>query len=152
GDGRALQRADRLGWELSIDSDPRRALAFSLGNALRVHAHGIYEEGDLRIAWQPRSNLELEVDPGVRSSTGEVRYLVDAPDGSAELARLHAASWSATARATWTPTRTISVQAYAQALRARYLWRDPMVGVAGARVLRFDELMPGAFDASAFDG
>jgi hypothetical protein len=152
GDGRALERTGRLGWELSINSDPRRSLVGAWSSALRsTHAGWEFDlDGDLKV--RVRDNVELDIQPAIVISNGEPRYVFASdPDGSPRFARLYASSIGVTTRATWTLTRDLTLQAYVQALLASLAYRDPFVADPSLRVIGIDQLQPASFDPSTHD-
>lgn len=151
GDGRALERAGRLGLELSLSSDPHRAVAASGSLTLRGTRNGseLYANGVLSV--RPRDNLELDVQPDVVVVRGEPRYIDGADPVGPRFARLDATSLGVTTRATWTLHRDLSLQAYVQALLATLRYRDALVADPADRVIGLDDLRPGGFDPSTYD-
>jgi hypothetical protein len=151
GDGRALQRSGRLGWELEINSDPRRSVLLAWSSQLRSTHDGweFYLDSDLKL--RPRDNIELDLQPSIELSYGEPRF-VDASDPlGPRFARLDATSIGVTTRATWTLTRDLTVQAYVQALLASLRHRDALVADASLRVIGLDQLRPAGFDPAMYD-
>ncbi len=61
GDGRALERAGRLGLEVSLRSDPHRAASASMSLATRSTYNGSETYLNGVIALRPRDNLEFDV-------------------------------------------------------------------------------------------
>jgi hypothetical protein len=152
GDGRALQRSGRLGWEIEINSDPRRAVVVAWSHQLRSTHDGweYYADGDLKL--RPRDNVELEIQPSLVFSRGEPRYLFASDDdGSPRFARLYASSVGVTTRATWTLQRDLTLQGYVQALLASLRYRDAFVADPALRVIGIDQLQAASFDPAAYD-
>jgi hypothetical protein len=152
GDGRALERSGRLGWELSVNSDPRRAVVGAWSSQLRSTHDGweLYVDADLTL--RPRANIELDFQPSLVFSRGEPRYVFASdPDGSPRFARLYASSVGITTRATWTLQRNLTLQAYVQALLASLRYRDAFVADPSLRVIGLDQLQPASFDPSLYD-
>ncbi|HTL34589.1 MAG TPA: DUF5916 domain-containing protein [Kofleriaceae bacterium] len=151
GDGRALERAGRLGLELSVHSDPRRAV--TAGASLSEYGAGIgnYTEVDSNVTIRPRDDIELELEPSMLVTRGEPRYLEDDTIGP-RFARQDATSFGVTTRAIWTLERDLSVQAYVQALLATIRYRDAFGASPDDRVIRMDDLVPGTFDPAMYDG
>ena len=151
GDGRALERAGRLGLELSLNSDPHRAISASTALTLRGTNNGSETYINGTIAWHPRDNLELEVQPDITVARGEPRF-VDATDPAGpRFARLDATSLGVTTRATWTLHRDLTVQGYVQALLATLRYRDAFVADPTTRVIGLEALHPAAFDPAMYD-
>jgi len=151
GDGRALQRSGRLGVELGLHSDPRRAVVGGLGvTAQSTHA-GSYTAAEASFSIRPRDDVELEIDPELLVTRGEPRYLADDELGP-RFARQNATSFGATIRTTWTLQRDLTLQAYLQALLATIRYRDPFVADPLDRVVGLDDLQPGTFDPAMYDG
>ena len=151
GDGRALQRAGKLGFELEARSDTRRAVVGELSVYLASvrDGHTAAIDGELEI--RPRDNIELAVEPELLVTRGEPRFLADDPAGP-RLARQNATSFGITARATWTLTRDLTLQAYAQALLATIRYRDAFTADPADRVIALSELAPATFDPAMYDG
>ncbi len=152
GDGRALQRSGRLGWEIEIASDPRRAVVVAWSHQLRSTHDGweYYADGDLKL--RPRDNVELDVEPSLVFSRGEPRYVFASDDdGSPRFARLYASSVGVTTRVTWTLLRDLTLQAYVQALLAALDYRDAFVADPALRVIGLDQLRAASFAAGSYD-
>lgn len=152
GDGRALQRSGRLGWEFEIKSDPRRAVVASWSSQLRSTHAGweLYADSDLEL--RPRANVELDLQPSLVFSYGEPRFVDGSDPLGPRFARLDASSLGLTTRLTWTLQRDLTVQAYVQGLLASLRYRDPFVADPSLRVIGLDELQPASFDAAIYDG
>jgi hypothetical protein len=150
GDGRALQRSGRLGLELGIRSDPRRAVvgAFEV-TAQSTHA-GSYTAASSSFSVRPRDDIELTLEPELLVARGEPRFLEDDPFGP-RFARQDASSFGVTTRAIWTLQRDLTLQAYVQALLATIRYRDAFVADPLDRVVGLDDLQPGAFDPTMYD-
>jgi hypothetical protein len=151
GDGRALERAGRLGLELSVHSDPRRSV--TAGTSLSAYGAGIgsLTEVDSNVTVRPRDDIELELEPSMLITRGEPRYLESDTIGP-RFARQDATSFGVTTRAIWTLKRDLSVQAYVQALLATIRYRDAFGASPDDRVIRLDDLVPGTFDPAMYDG
>jgi hypothetical protein len=152
GDGRALQRSGRLGWEFEINSDPRRAVVGSWSSQLRSTHAGweLYADSDLKL--RPRDNLELDFQPSLVFSYGEPRFVDGSDPLGPRFARLDASSVGLTTRMTWTIQRDLTLQAYLQGLIASLRYRDPFVADPSLRVIGIDQLQPASFDAADYDG
>ncbi len=151
GDGRALERSGRLGWELEVNSDPRRAVVGAWSSQLRSTHAGweLYVDADLKV--RPRDDIEVDMQPSLVFSRGEPRF-VDASDPiGPRFARLYASSVGVTTRATWTLQRDLTLQAYLQALLASLSYRDAFVADPSLRVIGLDQLQPASFDPSQYD-
>ena len=151
GDGRALERSGRLGWELELNTDPRRAVVGTWSSQLRSTHDGweLYADSDLKL--RPRDNIEIDLQPSLVFSYGEPRF-VDASDPNGpRFARLDASSVGLTTRLTWTLQRDLTLQAYVQGLLASLRFRDPFVADPSLRVIGIDQLMPGTFEPAMYD-
>lgn len=151
GDGRALERSGRLGLELSVRSDPRRAVTAGTSLTLRSTNAGIESDASAVVTIRPRDNVELALEPEMMANRGEVRYVGEGPMAP-QFARQDATSFGVTTRAIWTLHRDLSVQAYVQALLATIRYRDAFTANPDDRVIHLDELMPATFDPAMYDG
>jgi hypothetical protein len=151
GDGRALERSGRLGWEAFVQSDSRRAVVGTWEQQLRSTHAGweYYADGDLAV--RPRDNVELDFQPSIELSYGEPRFVDGTDPVGPRFARLEATSLGVTARATWTLQRDLTLQAYVQGLLASLRYRDAFVADPSLRVIGLDELQPASFDPSQYD-
>jgi hypothetical protein len=151
GDGRALQRSGRLGWEVSINSDPRRSVVGSWSSQLRSTRDGweLYADSDLKV--RPRDNIELDFQPSLVFSRGEPRFVDDSDPAGPRFARLDAKSVGLTTRMTWTLQRDLTLQAYVQALLAALRYRDAFTADPALRVIGLDRLQPATFDPAMYD-
>lgn len=151
GDGRALQRAGRLGLELEARSDTRRSVVGAVSSYVASVRDGIHVSIEGELALRPRDNVELTLSPQLLVTRGEPRFVEDDPTGP-RFARQDATSAGITARATWTLTRDLTLQAYAQALLATIRYRDPFTAAPDDRVIALVDLRPATFDAAMYDG
>lgn len=151
GDGRALERSGRLGWELEVNSDPRRAVVGAWSSQLRSTHAGweLYVDSDLTI--RPRDNLELDFQPSLVFSRGEPRFVDGGDPAGPRFARLYASSVGLTARMTWTLQRDLTLQAYVQGLLASLRHRDALTADPSLRVIGLDQLEPASFDPAMYD-
>jgi hypothetical protein len=150
GDGRALQRSGRLGLELSVHSDPRRAVVGGLSvTAQSTHDGGFYEVGS-SFSIRPRDDVEVSIEPEMLIARGEPRYLEDDALGP-RFARQDATSFGATTRAIWTLQRNLTIQAYVQALLATIRYRDAFVADPMTRIVSLNDLQPATFDPAQYD-
>jgi hypothetical protein len=151
GDGRALERSGRLGWEIYVMSDSRRSIVATWEQQLRSTHAGweYYADGDLKV--RPRDSIELDFQPSLELSYGEPRF-VDGTDPLApRFARLDATSIGLTTRATWTLERNLTLQAYVQTLLASLRHRDAFIAAPSLRVIGIDQLQPASFDPTIYD-
>src|SRR5262249_4707109 len=146
GDGRALERAGRLGLELSLNSDPHRAVSASASFTLLGTNNGSETYVNGTVALRPRDNVELEVQPDITVARGEPRFVDATHPAGPRFARLDATSLGVTTRATWTLQRDLTLQGYVQALLATLRYRDALVADPATRVIELKALRPGAFD------
>jgi hypothetical protein len=151
GDGRALQRAGRLGVEAALRSDTRRAVVVGMsGYAASTHT-GATANASADIEVHPRDNIELTLAPELLFASGEPRFVGEDAMGP-RFARQQARSVGITARGTWTLTRDLTLHAYVQALLATIRYRDAFVADPGQRVIALDDLRPASFDPAVYDG
>lgn len=151
GDGRALERAGRLGLELSLRSDPHRSVSASMSLATRGTYNGSETYLNGAIAVRPRDDLELDVEPDVTIARGEPRFVDGSDPAGPRFARLDANSIGMTTRATWTLQRNLTLQVYAQALLATLHYRDALAADPASRVIDLDALRPAGFDPAIYD-
>ena len=151
GDGRALQRSGKLGLELDVRSDTRRSVVGALSLYAASVRDGAYVSAEGELALQPRDNVEIAVEPQLLVARGEPRYLEDDPTGP-RFARQDATSAGVTLRTTWTLTRDLTLQAYAQALLATIHYRDAFTADPTDRVVSLNDLRSATFDSSMYDG
>jgi hypothetical protein len=151
GDGRALQRAGRLGVELDLRTDTRRAVVLGTSfYAASTHTGG---EVDASVSAEihPRDNIELSLEPNLLFASGEPRYLDDDTLGP-RFARQEARAVGITTRGTWTLTRDFTLQAYVQALLATIRFHDAFVADPALRTIGLDDLQAARFDPAMYDG
>jgi hypothetical protein len=142
GDGRALERAERLGGGVALGSartGAARAEGWVGGAVIGGGAQLV--ELDANLTASPLDALELALNPTLIYTRGEPRYLTDVDD-RAVFGALEAWALSATLRATWSFSPTLTLQTYAQlfldAERSDALRDAPSL----ARVFRVDALAP----------
>jgi len=115
GNGVALQRSGRLGWELTLSSDPRKRVVASWSQSSYFVAQGITYTGDGDVVIHAISPLDIEVLPSVLVATGEPRYVLsDSLTGDNIFARQNALALGVTLRTTYTFTPRATLQLYAQ--------------------------------------
>ncbi len=148
-DGRALERAERLGGGVALGSPRTQAVRAEgwFGGAVTPSAQLL--ELDANLAASPLDALELGLNPALIYARGEPRYLADLDD-RAVFGALEAWALSATLRATWSFGPKLTLQAYAQlfldAERSDALRDAPR----SARVYRLDALVPRNGDGFPF--
>jgi uncharacterized protein DUF5916/cellulose/xylan binding protein with CBM9 domain len=152
GDGRALQHSGKLGVEADLRSDNRRDVVGGASVYAAAVQHGSLVEASGELDIRPRANLELSLLPELTIARGEPRFVDGSDPTGPRFARQDATSVGLTARTTWTLERDLTVQAFVQALLATIRYRDAFVADPADRVIGLDELRPGAFDPSMYDG
>jgi hypothetical protein len=152
GDGRALQRAGKLGLELEGRSDTRRSVVGSAAMTYQVVHDGYVLEAETELAMRPRDNFEISVEPQLMFLRGEPRFIDGSDMAGPRFARQDVRSVGVTTRATWTLTRDLTLQAYVQALLATIHYRDAFVADPADRVIELRDLFPGMFDPAMYDG
>lgn len=152
GDGRALQRAGRLGVELEGRTDTRRSVIGAAAITYQSTRDGYVLDASAELELRPRDNVEIEIEPGMMFTRGEPRFLDDEDALGPRFARQDVRSIGVTTRATWTLTRNLTLQGYVQALLATINYRDAFVASATDRVIELADLRGGIFDPSMYDG
>ncbi len=150
GDGRALQRAGRLGVEIEGRTDTRRSVVGAMSAYLVSTRGGGQLSVEGQVDMRPRDNVEISLLPQLLLVRGEPRFLEDDAAGP-RFARQDATSAGLTARATWTLTRDITLQGYVQALLATIRYRDAFTADPADRVVELAALRPAMFDPATYD-
>jgi hypothetical protein len=150
GDGTALERAGLVGWESSLHSDPRLAVAVGLGTTVQWLADGRHVEADAVIGLRLHPQLDLELLPSLLYAAGEPRYVGDEA-GRHRFARERAVAVSGTLRATYTFSTRLSLQAYGQLFVDRVSFSDFSTSTPGDREVELGELAPAAAPAEPID-
>src|SRR5262249_37277625 len=114
GEGTALQRSGRLGWELSLETDPRRSVTVSWEQAAYFVAHGLTYQADGNVTIRARPELDVELLPSSLLARGEPRYVLTDATGEHVFARQDALAAGLTLRTTYTFTPRATLQVYAQ--------------------------------------
>ncbi len=151
GDGRALQRAGRLGLELEGRTDTRRSVVGAAAITYQSTRDGHVLDASAELQLRPRDNVEIAIEPEAMITRGEPRFL-DEDAASPRFARQDVQSIGVTTRATWTLTRNLTLQGYVQALLATINYRDPFVVDPSDRVIALADLEPAGFDPAMYDG
>jgi hypothetical protein len=151
GDGRALQRAGRLGVELEGRSDTRRSIVGAAAVTYQATRDGYVLDAGAELELRPRDNVEITIEPGMMITRGEPRFL-DEDEVAPRFARQDVKSIGVTTRATWTLTRNLTFQGYVQALLATINYRDAFVADPSDRVVSLVDLRPASFDPAIYDG
>lgn len=125
GDGTALQRSGRFGWELSIATDPRERVTASWSQSAYFVARGITYTGDGDVTLHALPQLDIELLPSVLVARGEPRYvLTDLVSGDHVFGRQNALAVGATLRTTYTFTPRATLQLYGQLFGESVAYRD----------------------------
>lgn len=140
GDGAALERAGLVGVEGSAQSDPRRrVVAYLFGQAHRL-SDGYHFEAHGQITFRLRPQLDLDLLPAVVYQSGEPRFIASTAPAASDpggpvgytFGRQRARNVGATARASYTFTPELSLQAYAQLFLVTKQYSDLSTFVATA--------------------
>jgi len=143
GDGTALQRSGRLGWELAIESDPRERITASWSQAAYFVAHGITYTGDGDVMLHALPQLDVELLPSVLVARGEPRYvLTDPATGDHVFGRQSALAVGATLRTTYTFTPRATLQLYGQLFGESVAYRDFGSVAAADREVELGDIVP----------
>jgi len=115
GNGLALERARSAGVELTLTSDPSKALSFSVNTISQWIQTGANFSGSLELALRPASALSLELRPTLSHTLGEPRFAAEgeAP-GQYIFGKLRATSTSLTLRASYAFLPRLTLQMYGQ--------------------------------------
>jgi hypothetical protein len=147
GDGRALERAARVGGAVYLNGDPRRRFLWAIfGQALRIDVtSGLHLETHSDFTARILPQFELELLPTASYDQGEPRYVSSTLVGAQE-----ARSLGATLRAAYTFTPELSLQVYSQAFLARvhYTQFYGFPAVAPRQRIDLASLMPAASPAT----
>jgi hypothetical protein len=150
GDGTALERAGLVGWELAIDSDPRRAVSANVASTAQWLSNGFYLEAEAGATLRLHPQLDLELEPTLLWTTGEPRFI--GADGDQRLfGRLRALALGGTLRVTYTFTPALTLQGYAQLFVDRVRFSEFSTAPAGDHEIALDELSPAARPAESPD-
>jgi hypothetical protein len=149
GDGVALERAASTSARLDVTTDPRRAVVVSAsGQAIQLEgARG--GAGQLSILAHALPQLDLEIDPQVSYTAGEIRFAprATASGGDYIFGRLRAGSASVILRAAYSFTPHLTLQAYSQLFVAAGHYSELSSfprGAAPGATIRLAQLVPGA--------
>ena len=74
GDGTAIERARRIGYQLDVVTDPARRVSASWQSTTERLPEGINFDAGLTLGWRPVSQLELELIPEYLYTAGELRF------------------------------------------------------------------------------
>jgi Domain of unknown function (DUF5916)/Carbohydrate family 9 binding domain-like len=120
GDGTALQRSGLVGYELEVESDPTKKVAFHAETQTQwVTNGGLVFNGTSGVLFRVLTQLDLEVLPTAVYTFGEPRFVGLAGAPSHYLfGKLEAKALGATLRATYTFTPRLTLQTYGQLLVA----------------------------------
>ncbi len=118
GDGTALERADLVGFELELASDPRRTVSFELETQAQKIFDGFAFHGEGTINVRVLPQLDVALLPEILRASGEPRFAGRTAD-SLVFGKLEATEISGTARVTYTFTPRVSLQTYAQLFLAQ---------------------------------
>jgi len=150
GDGTALERAGLLGWELSIHSDPRRAVVVNAASTTQRLSNGWNLEAELGATFRLHPQLDLELEPTALLTTGEPRFIGESGDQRL-FGHLRALALGGTVRATYTFTPALTLQAYAQLFVDRVRFSEFSSAPATDEVIELGELAPAAAPAESPD-
>jgi len=125
GDGTALERKGRFGWELVLETDPRQRVTASWSQAAYFVSHGLTYTGDGDVTFHALPQLDVELLPSVLVAYGEPRYVLTDPDtGDHVFGQQRAFAAGTTLRATYTFTPRVTLQLYGQLFGERVTYTD----------------------------
>jgi hypothetical protein len=149
GNGVALQRSGRLGWELSLTTDPRKRVLGSWSQSAYFVANGITYTGDGDVTIHAIAPLDVELLPSVLVARGEPRYvLADPITGDNVFGRQDARAFGITLRTTYTFTPRATLQIYGQLFGESVAYRDYGRVPASDREVLIADLVPTTVPAS----
>lgn len=125
GDGTALERAERGGFEITLSSDRRRQVYGKIWTQAEMVRNGFnfMLEGDISV--RPLSQFDVQLLPQASYTFGEPRYLMLGDQrGELLFGRLRASSLGIVVRATYTFTPRLTLQIYGQFLLASRHYED----------------------------
>jgi hypothetical protein len=145
GDGTALERGGRLGWELSVHNYELRAfVAVLYATALVVLGGGRFVEAEASVLVHATSALDLELISTSVIARGEPRFVTTAGDGALVFGDQAADALGLALRTTYTVSPRATLQVFLQGFHERVRYGDFAAIAPGDRVGRLDELMPAA--------
>jgi hypothetical protein len=124
GDGTALARGNRAGFELSLASNPAKPVSFTSDMSLGWVENGAAISGNAGVLFRALPALDLEVLPTVVVATGEPRYTGYQVANDYVFGRLDAYSIGTVLRATYAFLPRLTLQAYAQLFLASKHYRE----------------------------
>lgn len=125
GDGTALERAGRLGWEARVTSNTTKPVSFTAFSQLQYLSDGYNVAGRAGVTLRALPQLDFELLPTWQFTAGEPRYVGSGVlSGQYLFGRQNAKSLGATLRATYTFTPRLTLQTYAQLFLASGHYSD----------------------------
>jgi uncharacterized protein DUF5916 len=144
GDGTALERDGLIGLEVNLSTDPRAALVVGFRSQSQRLFDGWNFNLGATLTLRTLPQLELELEPTFRWTTGESRFVApgSAP-GSYLFGRQDALATGLTLRATYTFTPRLTLQTYAQIFLAAVHYDDFTVATPrDDHTVHLDDLTP----------
>lgn len=115
GNGLALERAPLASLDLTLTSDPSKAVSFSLSTYSQWIQTGANFSGSLELALRPAPALSLELRPTLDHTLGEPRFAAEGEAaGQFVFGKLRATSTSLTLRASYAFLPRLTLQMYGQ--------------------------------------
>jgi hypothetical protein len=124
--GVAMLRPSAWSWDVSVNSDDRKALTLSLGTraAYGQRDSNLARGGFVSLNWKPAPKLSISVSPDYQYQRNGAQFVSNIADPSAVatfgtrhvFARLKQETFSAGVRLNWTFTPALSLQTYIQPL------------------------------------
>ncbi len=144
GDGRALERAGLLGWELELESDPRAPVVGSWSSTLQALPGGVYLDAGTAIAVHLLPQLDLELEGTLVHADGEPRFIDVDDAGVPRFGRQRADGLGMIGRLSWTVTPRLSVQGFTQLFYERLAYGALFTAPTELEVIHLDDLDPAA--------
>lgn len=149
GDGTALERSGRLGWEFAIETDPRQRVTAGWSQSAYFVSHGLTYTGEGDVTFHALPQLDVELLPSVLVARGEPRYvLTDPATGDHVFGRQRALAAGATLRATYTFTPRATLQLYGQLFGESVAYRDFGSVAASDREVLLRDIVPAGAPAA----
>lgn len=147
GDGTAVQRPSANGLDVSLNTDPRRALAASLATETLVFPVGGSFTLTGNVRYQPVPRFELQLLPQLTVASGDPKLVAGGrAAGEYVFGDLRARAVGATLRSSYAFTNRLTLQLYGQVLGVSKHYtnfRSFAIDPAAPRpVIRFEDMMP----------
>jgi hypothetical protein len=125
GDGTALERKGRVGWEAQLGTDSTKRVAFGLDQITDLLFDGFSFQGNALLTVRALPQFDFDIGPNWFYTQGEPRFVANgATPGQYLFGRQRAKNVGAVIRATYTFTPRLTLQTYAQLFLASGHYSD----------------------------